>query len=245
MKDIVINNNITMSSREIADLTNKNHFHVKRDIELMLSKLEIDISKFGCTYLDNQNREQTEYLLPKDETLCLISGYNVQVRMKIIKRWQELESKNDCQYAIPKSLSEALRLSADLAEQNELLQIENQQKDQIIGEYRPKIEYLDQILASTSLVTITQIAKDYGMSGNQMNDLLYRLGVQFKQSGQWLLYMKYHNCGYTHSQTIAIKKPGEMPQIKMNTKWTQKGRIFVYNLLKQHDILPKIEQQVA
>jgi Rha family phage regulatory protein len=245
MKDIVLNKNIMMSSREIAELTGKEHKNIKRDIVNMCDQLKIGALKFEQTYLDSQNKKQTEYLLPKNETLCLISGYNVQVRMKIIKRWQELESKNDCQYAIPKSLSEALRLSVDLAEQNEALQIENQQKDQIIGEYRPKIEYLDQILASTSLVTITQIAKDYGMSGNQMNDLLYRLGVQFKQSGQWLLYMKYHNCGYTHSQTIAIRKPGEIPQIKMNTKWTQKGRIFIYNLLKQQDILPKIEQQVA
>ena len=87
-------NTPTMSSREIATLTGKGHFHVKRDIEVLAEQLEVDVSKFGGIYLDSMNRQQTEYLLDKDTCLCLVAGYNAKLRMAIIKRWQELEQAN-------------------------------------------------------------------------------------------------------------------------------------------------------
>jgi len=82
-----------MSSREIAERTGKQHFHVKRDVEEMLGSLGEDASKFGCIYRDSMNRAQREYLLPKDLTLTLVSGYSIPLRHKIISRWQELEAK--------------------------------------------------------------------------------------------------------------------------------------------------------
>lgn len=82
-------NELTMSSRDIAILTGKKHYHVKRDIELLASQLEVDVSKFGSIYTDSQYREQTEYLLDIETCLCLVAGYNAKLRMKIIKRWQE------------------------------------------------------------------------------------------------------------------------------------------------------------
>lgn len=84
----------TMSSREIAELTGKEHKHVKRDIEVMLHDLGGDTTKFGRIYKDSMNRDQTEYMLPKNECLTLISGYSAKLRHAIIVRWQELESQN-------------------------------------------------------------------------------------------------------------------------------------------------------
>lgn len=115
-------------------------------------------------------------------------------------------------------------------------------KDQIIGELKPKADYYDEILKNPGLVTITQIAKDYGMSGKKMNDILHDIGIQYKQSGQWLLYSKYHCMGYTHSETVDIVRSDGRPDVKMNTKWSQKGRIFLYNKLKEKGIIPVIEQ---
>jgi phage antirepressor YoqD-like protein len=80
------------------------------------------------------------------------------------------------------------------------------------------------------------------MSGKKMNSLLHDLGVQYKQSGQWLLYAKYHKKGYTHSKTIEITRSDGTPDITMETKWTQKGRLFIYDLLKTNGILPLIER---
>lgn len=122
------------------------------------------------------------------------------------------------------------------------LETDLKMKDQVIGELKPKADYTDTILKNTGLVTITQIAKDYGISGKEMNKRLHKLGVQYNQSGQWLLYSKYHNKGYTHSETIEITRSNGMKDVTMNTKWTQKGRLFLYELLKKNGYVPVIEQ---
>lgn len=128
-------------------------------------------------------------------------------------------------------------------EKNLRLQTENAKQKQIIGELKPKADYTDIILNNRGVVTITQIAKDYGMSGRQLNRIMADFGVQYKQSKQWLLYSKYHGCGYTHSQTIDITRSDGRGDIVMETKWTQKGRLFIYELLKKHGILPLIEKR--
>lgn len=130
-------------------------------------------------------------------------------------------------------------------ERNQALYVENVQQKQIIGELQAKADYTDLILKNKSLVTITQIAKDYGMSGQAMNEELHKLGVQYKMNDQWLLYAKYHNKGYTHSETISFNHADGKPDTKMNTKWTQKGRLFIYELLKKEGIIPVIEREIA
>ena len=127
-------------------------------------------------------------------------------------------------------------------EEKAKLEGENKMQKQIIGELQPKANYTDVILNNKGLVTITQIAKDYGKSGTEMNNMLHDLGVQYKQSGQWLLYSKYHDKGYTHSNTVDITRSDGSKDVKMNTKWTQKGRLFIYNLLKDNEIYPLIEK---
>lgn len=114
------------------------------------------------------------------------------------------------------------------------------QKNQIIQELQPKATYYDLILQSESLVAISVIAKDYGMSAKKLNKLLHELKVQFKQGKTWLLYQKYADKGYTQSKTHTI----DAERSQMHTYWTQKGRLFIYDLLKnKKGILPKIEQE--
>ena len=137
---------------------------------------------------------------------------------------------------------EANKTICELQGSNQKLLEEVNIKNQVIGELKPRADYTDKILKNPGLVTITQIAKDYGMSGQEMNRKLHELGIQFKQSGQWLLYSKYHRLGYTHSETVDITRSDGRPDLNMNTKWTQKGRLFLYNRLKEERILPLIEQ---
>lgn len=113
--------------------------------------------------------------------------------------------------------------------------------EQKVAEYEPKITYLDMILSSTDTVTTSQIAADYGMSARALNKLLHNLGVQRKVSGQWLLYKKHMNCGYTKSHTTKIRQSDGLDRIVMSTKWTQKGRLFIYNLLKEEDYFPQMD----
>lgn len=109
---------LTMSSLEIAALTGKNHADVLRDIRNMLEGLEIGASNFAGSYKSEQNKDLPCYNLPKRETLILVSGYSISLRARIIDRWQELE--NATVPRVPATLSEALRLAADLADQKQL-----------------------------------------------------------------------------------------------------------------------------
>lgn len=115
-------------------------------------------------------------------------------------------------------------------------------QEQIISELKPLADYTDVILKNKGLVTITQIAKDYGMSGQELNQMLHKLKIQYKLGEQWLLYVKYQKCGYTHSETVDIRHKDGRPDVKMNTKWTQKGRLFLYELLKKQGVVPVVEQ---
>lgn len=151
---------------------------------------------------------------------------------------------NNGKYNLPATYPEALRQLADKVEENERLQLESKKKDEVIEKLKPKADYTDLIIKNPGLVTITQIAKDYGMSGQRVNEILHDLKVQYKQSKQWLLYSQYQGKGYTHSQTTDIVHRDGRPDIKMNTKWTQKGRMFIYNLLKENGIVPIIEKDL-
>lgn len=107
------------------------------------------------------------------------------------------------------------------------------------NELQPKASYYDLVLQNKSLLTVSKIAKDYGMSAVTLNRKLHDLGVQYKQGDIWLLYAKYQDKGYTQTTTHVI----DADSSKVNTKWTQKGRLFIYDLLKQEGILPMIERE--
>ena len=124
----------------------------------------------------------------------------------------------------------------------ERLKLENKQKDQIIGELKPKADYVDKILQNKSLIKVSAIAKDYGMSAQEMNKLLHELRIQYNQGGQWLLYAKIQDKGYTSSETHVYEKKDGSTDIRLLTKWTQKGRIFLYDELKKNGYLPMIER---
>lgn len=113
--------------------------------------------------------------------------------------------------------------------------------EQRVNELTPRAAYTDVVLKNKSLVTITLIAKDYGMSGQGMNTLLHDLGVQYRQGKTWLLYSKYQKTGWTQSETALIPIDDGTKKAVMTTKWTQKGRLGLYELLKRHGILPLIE----
>lgn len=129
----------------------------------------------------------------------------------------------------------AISLLQQLQEKKEMVVMQQQ----MILEMKPKVSYYDLILQNNSVMSISKISKDYGMSPQAMNKLLHELGIQYKQGKMWLLYQKYANQGYTQSKTHAI----DAERSVMHTYWTQKGRLFLYDLLKsKKNILPVIER---
>lgn len=212
-----------------------------------LSK-HVDDEDKGVAKCDTLGGKQNLTIINESGLYSLILSSKLPTAKKF-KRWVTSEVlpaiRKHGAYMTPKTIEEALlnpdtiiRLATDLKKEREGRLIAEQR----VNELTPKASYYDKVLANKSLVTITAIAKDYGMSGQRMNALLHKLGVQYKQGKTWLLYAKYQKNGWTHSETVMIKDRYGNEKAVLNTKWTQKGRLGLYELLKDNGILPLIEQ---
>ena len=183
---------LTMSSREIAELTGKEHRNVMRDTRAMLAELhgEGGMLSFEHTHRNPQNgQEYPIFLLPKRETLILVSGYNLQMRARIIDRWQELEAQPVA--AIPQTLPEALRLAAEAIEERDRLAVENQAKAEALALAAPKVEAFDRIAADNKALTVTQAAKVLSVKRETLTNWLSANGWMYRQNGSWVAYQQH------------------------------------------------------
>lgn len=172
-----VSNAVTMSSREIASLTSKRHFDVMRDIETMFSQLGENVEGCAKNFVHPQNgQEYREYCLDREHTECLITGYSAALRMKIIRRLRELEGGS---IPLPQTLPEALRLAADMAEQNAQLSHKVQQD-------APKVAFVNHYVEAGGAKSLRETAKILNMPEKAMIDVLLRDKVLFRQSGNLL-----------------------------------------------------------
>lgn len=116
---------------------------------------------------------------------------------------------------------------------------------QQIAELRPKASYYDLILQCASLLSVTEISKDYGMSAKAFNKKLHELRIQYQQSGVWFLYAEYQDGGYTQTKTQNYSRSDGSQGARTHMYWTQKGRLFLYERLKAEGVLPMIERTDA
>ncbi len=199
-----------------------------------------------CFTDSGQNREM--YIINESGLYSLILRSQLP-KAKQFKRWVTSEVlpaiRRHGIYAIDEILENpdlAIAALTQLKEERRLrreLELTAAIQKQQIAELKPKASYYELILQNKNTVPITQIAKDYGMSGRRFNELLHSLGVQYRFRKTWLLYQHYADLGYTQSKTFAI----DAEKSVMHTYWTQKGRLFLYDLLKRKGILPLIEQE--
>lgn len=202
----------------------------------------------GVTIRDSIGREQPATLINESGLYSLILSSKMP-NAKKFKRWVTSEVlptiRKHGLYAMdevlanPDLLINALQELKKEREEKLTLQQTTLIQRQQIAELQPKASYYDLILQNVNTVPITQIAKDYGMSGRAFNLLLHDLGIQYKFRKTWLLYQNYADQGYTQSKTHQIDENRSV----MHTYWTQKGRLFLYDLLKDEGILPLIEQE--
>lgn len=238
----------SMTSLQIAELTGKKHHHIVRDIRRLL-KQGVNETNFGLVdYVDSKGELRPCFKLTKKGCLILASGYNPILREAIINRWEELETEKRITHQVPQTFAQALLLAAQQQEQ-----IEEQQKQiaeqkqlvsaqgELIEAMKPKVSYCDVILQSQSTTNTTTIAQDYGMCSGKFNKLLHTLGIQHKVGKVWVLYSKYIGKGYVQSITQPIEKSATGKCFTFST-WTQKGRLFLYEILKSNNILPLIEK---
>lgn len=212
---------LTMTSREISEVTGKRHPDVKRDIEVMFEQLQEDVSKFARIYTDTMNRSQTEYVLDKEYTECLVTGYSAMLRMKVIKRMHELEEKT----RVPQTLPEALRLAADLAEQK----AELESKLAIAG---PKAEFVDHYVNATGLMGFRQVAKLLKVKENDFRVFLMDNNIMYKLAGKMTPYSQHLDAGRFEVKTGEAGNGHAFSQ----AKFTPKGVEWLAGLIARENI---------
>ena len=190
---------------------------------------------------DSLGREQYPVLINESGVYSLVFSSKLPTA-KAFKRWVTSEIlptiRKTGRYEMPLTPEEEMARGLRAAEKVlARTQLELTQAKQMVSELKPKATYYDLVLQNKSTLSVTKIAKDYGKSAKWMNAKLHDYGVQFKQGDQWFLYQDYAKLGYTQSTTHVI----DDEHSRMMTKWTQKGRLFIYETLKAHGILPLIE----
>lgn len=247
-----------MTSLEIAKITGKKHSHVMRDIRSLL-KQGVSESNFGLMFRISKlgnggERKDPYYQLTPKGCLILASGYDALLREKIINRLEALEKNSKPQ--LPETYLDALKQLVSSEEQKQQLALENKRQAQeievkdaqitelntAVSEMQPKVSYVDTILQCKDTVQTTIIAQDYGKSAKAFNILLRNFGIQRKVGATWVLYAKHISNGYVQSKTFTYKHKDGTDGARTYSEWTQRGRLFLYDTLKKHGILPLIEK---
>ena len=208
------NNTLKMTSREVADLTNKEHRNVKRDIETMLGQLDLDALNYEQIYLDSLNRQQTEYALDRELTEVLVMGYSPKLRLAVVRRLKELEEQVAAP-ALPATYLDALKALVN-SEEEKVVMLEQ------LTVAAPKLEYYEQVLDQKELYTISEVAKKNGITAQELNKILLAGGIYDKRSN-----------GKTFKTDFMDKGYGKMITARTGhtqAKLTIKGEVFVTNV---------------
>lgn len=251
----------------VAETFGKEHRNVLRDIKNLIEggvlKNEQTPMFEETTYMSEQNKQiYPLYVMNQDGFTLLAMGFNgkkaMEFKLKYIEAFNAMKKQiEQSKPSVPQNYIEALKSLVKAEEEKQQLALENKQKDETIitiskanvelgnkiTEMLPKVSYYDRILQSNATMTITQIAQDYGMSAIAMNKELESMRIQHKERGQWILYAQFLKGGYVHSRAVDIIRRDGRHDVKYNTEWTTKGRIFLYEALKGKGILPLIEQE--
>ena len=177
----------TMSTRVIAELCEKEHRNVKRDSEVMFQGLQLDALNFEHIYLDSMNRQQTEYLLDEELTMTLVTGYNIVLRNRVIKRWKELESRE-------LSRMEILQMALESEQQKLILQ-------QQLEIQAPKVAFVDKYVAGNGNKTFRQVAKLLRVKENTFRSFLVENKIMYLLNGEWTAYQNHVDAKRFHVKT--------------------------------------------
>lgn len=238
----VNNEQVVTTSLVVAETFGKRHNNVMRDIEGLLKNEHTQNLFQKGTYIHPQNKQEYPlYYMNKDGFTLLAMGFNGKEALQF--KLQYIEAFNKMEEYIKKEISPSYLIEDPItrAEQWILEQKEKRALEHTVTQYEPKVQYYHKVLQpDNNLMTVTQIAKDYGMHAMALNKLLHDLKIQFKHNNQWLLYSEYQNKGYTKSVTSLDPsgKSGTEGAVHVYTKWTQKGRKFIHDTLAKKGIMP-------
>lgn len=232
----VENNQVVATSRKVAEYFEKAHKNVIADIRQILVAENSAAKFFFKSTYENRGKQYIQYLMNRDGFSLLAMGFTgnkaMQFKLKYIEAFNAMEAKLKSQVskidptsvldpdviiALATQLKEARKENKQLTKENEIMQ--------------PKAKYYDDVLNSSSLIPITRIAKEYGLSGQSLNRLLCKWEIQYKQGGVFVLYQDYANEGYAYYEDYPYIDDNGDAQTSQLLKWTQKGREFLHYVL--------------
>lgn len=245
------NNNLLLDSREVASMTNIRHDNLLAKIDGYVSVLNADlnfkVSDFFIEgdYIDSTGRSLKKYDCTKKGcsmiankmtgTKGILFTAAYVTKFELMENELSMGNKPVPSYMIDDPIRRAEKW---IIEEKEKLALEGKVK-----ELEHKSKYVDTILQSKGTVTTSQIAKDYGLTANELNTILKDEKIQYKQNKQWLLYKEYATKGYTQSYSFDFRHTDGTPDVKMNTRWTQRGRLFIHDVLTKRGVKPNIEKE--
>lgn len=233
----------------VAEVFGKEHRNVLRDIENLSCSDDFRMLNFEHTPYTHPQNGQTYrmYEMTKDGFSFLVMGYTGEKAGKFkedfINEFNKREALLKSDDFILMRSQQILQKRIELAEQKvKQLESENEEQKQLIDQMKKGNDYLNVILQSKGTLAITQIAADYGMTAVKFNKKLNEMRIQHKVNGQWILYSNLMGKGYVHSKTISFYHSDGRPDTRLCSEWTQRGRMFLYDALKEVGILPLIER---
>lgn len=204
------NETLTMSSREIAELTGKRHDNVKRTIETLVERGVIDQPQIEDGLKSANQVVTKEYRLAKRDTYVLVAQLSPEFTAALVDRWQALEAAT--KPALPTTYLEALRAHLASEEKVAVLALENAKKDEVIAEQAPKAEFYDELVDTAEVYTPTQVANLLGnakyKSAQKVNELLCELGWQYKRGRHWFASAVGVAKGYMQSKVFTNDDTG-------------------------------------
>lgn len=237
---------LTVSARELHEkLQIKTRFTMWFERMLEFGFDEMDYKKcfpnLGSGFNGGQNTIDYQISVDMAKQICLVQKNAIGMMYR--KYFLDLEKAwNTPEQVMARALQMSKQTTERLEMQCRLLGQQIMKQQQMIEEMKPKVNYTDMVLRSSSLMLISQICNDYGMSAQKLNKLLHKLGIQYKVRGQWVLYADYHGKGYVQSTTYVQERSNGNVLTREQTEWTQKGRLFIYQVLKSQGILPCVER---
>lgn len=241
VRTVTINNEPYFVGKDIADILGYSNSR-----KALIDHVDTDDKLTSQIVTAGQNRNQT--IINESGLYSLILSSKLP-QAKEFKRWVTSEVlptiRKHGAYLTDSKIEEVLLSPDTIINLATQLKEERQKVSKLqiaLEESQKQARYLDLIIESKGALRVSQIAQDYGMTANKLNKVLYELGVQHKVNGQWILYKRHMGKGYTDSHTFDYQDRNGRTMANVTTTWTQKGRLFLYELLKENDYLPLIER---
>ena len=228
---------LTMNTREIAELTGKQHKDVLYDTRKMLDELKVDSATFSAQYKDSTGRTLPMFALPKRESIILVSGYNIQMRAKIVDRWQELEAQQQKNSIVMPNFTDPAEAAIAWATEYKAKQLALQQLEVA----KPKVEFVNKFVERGTNRNVTSVAKELGVTAIKLGKWLRAKGYMNKATDKQVWNKEFIDKGYGVQKLFNVEVQDEEFKSGSQALITPAGDVFIKEQIKQYGFTVEVK----